>query len=99
MTAINWTNITDFGQLPAQANNVSSFNFWVAVIFLIFIVLFIMLIGYGFEVAILISGFLAMVLSILLVYADLIPWFYILFFAALLLFMFLYIVWSSGRKT
>jgi len=99
MSVINWSNVTSFGDMPAQANVASgSFPFWVGVIMLAWVVMFLMLIYYGFEVALTVSTFIALILSILLVYAGLIAWYFILFFAALLLFMFLYINWSSSRR-
>lgn len=64
---------------------------------MIWIVLLLVLIGYGFEVALLVASFLALVIAFFLVYAGLVSWAYIVQFAGILLFMFLYIIWS-GRK-
>jgi hypothetical protein len=95
--ALNWTNVTDFGQLPAQANLASGGTFWAGMLEMIWIILMLVLIGYGFEVAILVASFLAMIIAFFLVYADLISWGFIVQFAGILLAMFLYIIWS-GRK-
>jgi len=64
---------------------------------MIWIVLLLVLIGYGFEVALLVASFLALVIAFFLVYAGLVSWAYIVQFAGILLFTFLYIIWS-GRK-
>ena len=94
---VNWTNVTDFAQLPSEANNASGGIFWVGMLQMIWIVLILVLIGYGFEVALLVASFLALVIAFFLVYAGLVSWAYIVQFAGILLFMFLYIIWS-GRK-
>ena len=72
MTAVNWTNITDLAQLPSEANNVSGGMFWSSMLYMLWIILMLITVSYGFEIAILSSSFLALVLAILLVYAGLI---------------------------
>jgi len=94
---VNWTNVTDFGQLPAVANQASGGIFWVAMLQMIWVVLILVLVGYGFEVAMLVATFLSLIVAFFLVYAGLVSWAYIVQFAGILLFMFLYIIWS-GRK-
>jgi hypothetical protein len=94
---VNWTNVTDFGQLPSVANTASGGVFWVGMLEMVWIVLILVLIGYGFEVAITVASFLALIISFFLVYAGLVSWGFIVQFAGILLFMFLYIIWS-GRK-
>jgi hypothetical protein len=97
MAVVNWSNVTDFANLPAAANTASSGTFWPGMLHMIWIIVFLVLVGYGFEVALIVSAFLGLVLSFFLVYAGLIKWGYIVEFAGILLFMFLYIIWS-GRK-
>lgn len=94
---VNWTNVTDFGQLPSVANTATGGTFWAGMLQMIWIILLLIMIGWGFEVAIVVSSFLGLVLAFFLVYADLISWAYVGQFAGILLFMFLYIIWS-GRK-
>ena len=97
MTEINWSNVTDFGTLPSQANIATGGLFWPGVLHLIWIVLLLLMIGYGFEVALLVSSFLALIISFMLVYSGLAPWGFVAEFAGIILFLFLYILWS-GRK-
>jgi len=94
---VNWTNVTDFGQLPSLANTASGGSFWTGFLEMIWIILILVLIGYGFEVAIVVASFLALLMAFFMVYADLVSWALIGQFAGILLFMFLYIIWS-GRK-
>ena len=98
MPIINWTNITDFGDIPSQANNATGGLFWTSTLYMVWVVMILVLIYWGFEIAILVSSFLAMIIAIILVYADLIAWYHAITFAGIILFMFLYIIWS-GRKT
>jgi hypothetical protein len=98
MTAINWSNITDFGQIPAQANVATDGSFWVGMLYMIWIILIMLTLSWGFEVAIIVSSFVGLVLGLLLVYADLIAWSWVLVFVAVLVFMFLYIIWSSKKS-
>jgi hypothetical protein len=94
---VNWTNVTNFGQLPSVANEAGGGIFWVGMLQMIWIVLTMTLIGYGFEVALLVSSFLSLIVAFFLVYANLVSWGYVVQFAGILFFMFLYIIWS-GRK-
>jgi hypothetical protein len=97
MSAINWTNVSSFGDLPSLANTASGGTFWVGILHMIWIILILVLIGYGFEVAIVTASFLAMIIAFMMVYADLVNWIFIVEFAGILLFMYLYIIWS-GKK-
>lgn len=94
---VNWTNVTDFGQIPSEANTATGGAFWPGMLEMVWIILILVLIGYGFEVALVVGTFLALVIALFLVYAGLISWAFIAQFAGILLFMFLYIIWS-GRK-
>jgi len=97
MTGVNWTNITDLGQIPAQANEVSGGSFWVGMLFMMWIILIMLTISYGFEIAILTSSFAGLIIGLLLVYTDLVAWEYLLVFVGVIVIMFLYIVWSSKK--
>ena len=57
MTAVNWTNFTDFADLPAAANTASNGGFWVGMLYMMWIILLLMLSSFGFEVAIVTSSF------------------------------------------
>jgi len=98
MSSVNWSNVTDLAQLPAQANNVSGGSFWTGMLYMMWIILIFMMIGYGFEVAIITASFLALILGIMLVYSGLVAWQWVLTFVGVLLSMFLYIMWSSSKR-
>jgi len=95
----NWTavnNVTEILQVPM---NTTSGFFYVGVLVLVFFILLISLAGFGIEVAILASAFVALIAGVLLVYMQLMAWGWLLPFFALILFLFLYITWSSNRDS
>lgn len=98
MTRINWSDFTDFGQLPALANTASGGSFWVAVLYLLWIIALMGLISYGFITALTTASFLALVAGLIMVYAELIAFKYVLVFIGIILFMFLYIMFVDRNK-
>ena len=97
MANINWTNITGFEEIPAQANVASGGSFWVGMFYMLWVILILLTIAFGFEVALLTSSFIMLVLGLLIVYAGLMAWEHLLTMVGVLLFMFLYIIWSSPK--
>lgn len=95
--AINWSNVTDFGQIPGEANTASGGSFWLGMFYMIWVILIFLFVGYGFEVAIIVASFLTIIIGLLLVYADLMAWQHLISVVAVELFMFLYIIWSSSK--
>jgi len=95
---VNWSNVTDLGQLPAAANTATGGGFWSGMLFMIWIILFIVMIGWGWETALLTSAFISLMIALILVYADLVAWYILMIFVGIILFMFMYITWSGGRK-
>jgi len=98
MTAVNWTNFTSLAQLPAAANTASDGAFWVGVLYMIWIVLLLLLIAYGWEVSMLIASFLAMIIGFALVYTGLVAWTWLLPLVGVILFMFLYITYTNQQN-
>lgn len=98
MAPINWTNITNLGQLPAAANTASDGTFWVGILYMCWIVLILLIIQFGWETAMLTASFLGLILGLILVYADLIAWTWILPFVGVMLFMFLYITYVNQQN-
>jgi len=99
MASINWSNITDFDQIPSQANTASDGSFWTGMFYMMWIIIMILMIGWGFEVAIVVASFVMLILGLLMVYAGLMAWTHLLSIIGVLIFMFLYIIWSSKKIT
>lgn len=97
MAIVNWSNVTDFGQLPIEANNVSNGAFWPGMFYMMWVILILMFIGYGAEIALVVSSFVMLVLGLLMVYGNLMAFSHLLTIIAILLFYFLYIIWSSQK--
>jgi hypothetical protein len=97
-TSINWSNVTDLSQVPGLANDVSGGSFWVGMLYMIWIILIMLMMAYGFEVAIVVASFVSLVFGLLLVYAGLVAWGWVSVFAGVLILMFFYIIYS-GSKT
>ena len=94
----NWKNLSDFGNLHSIANDTTGGTFWLGMLQMIWVILILVLIGYGFEIAIMIASFLAMILAFMLVYSGLVHWGFVVQFAAIILFMFLYTIWSGSKQ-
>lgn len=97
MANINWSNITDFGQVPAAANTASNSSFWVGMFYMCWVILMFLFIGWGFEVAVVTASFIMFILGLLLVYAGLMAWAHLVSVVAVLIFFFLYIIWSTPK--
>ena len=94
---INWSNVTDLAQIPAQANNATSGSFWSVILYMLFIIITLIMMSYGFEISLLVGSFLSLIIGLLLVYSDLISWYTILPFIAIMVFMFLYMTYQKNK--
>lgn len=97
MPVINWSNVTDLSQLPSLANSASHDTFWSGMLVMMWVILFFMFTFFGWEVALVVSAFVGLSLSLPMAYTDLVSWNFVLVFAALLLTMFIYIVWRVPK--
>lgn len=98
MTAINWTNVTTFEGFLGTANTTTQGWFWTGMAWMMFIIILITFLGFGFEVAILAAAFITLLASILLLYMGLISAWTVGTFVGIILSMFLYLIWSSNRN-
>lgn len=98
MVAINWSNVTDMAQIPAAANTATGGNFWGAMVFLMWLVIFSVMVAWGWEIALMLSCFVLIPITILLSYAGLISFNWVLIYVGIILIMFLYIAYSGSRR-
>lgn len=92
----NITNMNTFKDFITSANLSGAGYLFAGIDIMVFLVLFITLSStFGWESAILSSGFIAMILSILFVYMGVMPFWIAGFFVALIVIMILYIILSS----
>ena len=98
MASINWTNVTDISQIPGLANTATDGTFWTGITYMIWAVLFLITLVFGLEVALLVASFVTLILSLLMLYAGLIGLTHVIVFVAIIIFTFLYIIWSSSKN-
>jgi hypothetical protein len=96
MAISNWTNINNASGILAEANTQTGGYFWVAINFMIFMVIFITLSGTaGWEAAILSGGFIGLLISIFLVYLGLQSVNILGMYVGILVVIIIYIMWSN----
>lgn len=93
----NWTNVTDWTGILQIANDNSGSWFWTLIMYGVFIIALLIFSAWGFETGLLVSAFIGLILGLFLVYAELVSWTWTLTFVGIILFMFLYIAWSSKK--
>ena len=97
MAGVNWTNFTDLGELPKAVNDISGGSFWVGMLFMVWIILIMLTISFGFELALITSSFAGLIIGLLMVYSGLVAWPYVLVFVGVIVITFFYIIWSSSK--
>ena len=96
---INWTNVTNPEYLLTVPNENTGGAFWISIPFMIWVILLISFARFGFEIAFLGASFISLIATLFLVFMNLVAWTWTLFFLGCIVFMFLYIVWSSNKDT
>lgn len=100
MAVVNWSNVTDFGQIAQEANTASSGSFWIGMFYMLWVILIFLFIPFGWEVSILVASFLMFVIGLLLAYAGLVNFGgSVVVMLGVMLFMFLYIIFTSNKST
>jgi len=90
-------NVTTFSDLIALPNQSTGY-FWLGMLVMIFAVLSMTFLSYGFEVAIITSAFISLILGMLLVYMGLLTWQWLMMFLGIILFLMFYITWNNKRE-
>ena len=88
MNGTNWTNITSFEGMLVEANRYAPF--WTAVLFMIWAVLCITFMPFGFTVALLAGSFIGGLIGLFLVYMGLVAWKWVLMMFALVIALVIY---------
>jgi hypothetical protein len=94
--AVNMSNITDMNGYLGIANTVTNGAFWTSMCYMIFAVMLVSLAAvFGWEAAFLVSCFIGLIISILLVYLGLMNIISAGFFVGGLIIIIIYIVWRN----
>ena len=100
MTITNYfTNATDITTLMAIPNQQTGGWFWVGMQFMLWIVMWVVMLGFGLEVALVSSAFLSLVIGTFLVYMNLIAWKFLMFYLGIILAMLFYTTWNNRKDT
>ena len=97
MTAIpNWSGVDTPGEFLAMPNTSTGGYFWAGMDLMVFLIIFITLAGqFGWEGALISASFVGLLMTIFLVYLELVSFWVLGVFIATLLMMFIYIIWSN----
>jgi len=95
-TIPNWSGVDTPGEFLAMPNTATGGYFWAGMDLMVFLVIFITLAGgFGWEAGLLSASFVGLLMTIFLVYLDLVSFWILGVFVALLLLMFIYVIWSN----
>lgn len=95
--ATGWENITDVGGILRVANDNTGSYFWVGMLFMIYIVLIISMLGFGIETAILASSFAALIIGLIMVSLGLVSWVYVASFVGVIIMLILWISYTRPK--
>lgn len=95
---VNWTNITSAGDLLQVANTNTAGTFWNGILFMIMFVLFMALLAFGADVALMVSLFIGLMLGTALLYLGLVSSTVVGIIVGCLLFMIIYFMYSSRQN-
>lgn len=93
--AANWSSVTNISSGLQIANSQSGGYFWTGMLFMGWCILFISMLAFGIEVALLASCFSALLVGVLMAYMGLVSWTWILMIIGTLLVTFLWIIYNQ----
>ncbi len=94
---LNWTNVTDFQGILVAGNSSNSF-FWTAMYFMMLVIILASLvILQGFQVGVMVTGFIGILMGMLLVYMGLMGLQWLLMVVGIELLIIFWIYYSSNR--
>lgn len=91
-------NITTFKDILEVPNTQTGGYFWFAMTIMFFVVLTVIFLGYGFEIALFTSGFITLIVGLFLVYLDLLNWSWLMLYLGIILFLILYVTWNNRKN-
>lgn len=97
MASVNWSNVNEWGDLLAVVNTNTGSWGWFLIMNAIFVLLLLLFSVFGFEVGLLMASSVAFVFGMFLVYMGLVAWQWLLIYVGLILFVMIYIGWTSRK--
>jgi len=93
----NFENATNLKDLLAIPNATTGGFFWLGMLFMMWGIIVMGLLAWGFEVAMLTASFIILIAGLFLVYLELVSWAWLMTFLGIILFMIFYMVWQKNR--
>ncbi len=93
----HFENATNLKELLAIPNATTGGFFWVGMLFMMWGIIVMAMLAFGFEVAMLTASFVMLIAGLFLVYLGLVSWTWLMTFLGIILFMIFYMVWQKNR--
>ena len=92
----NWTGVDTPEEFLAMPNESTGGYFWAGIDLMVFLIIFITLsMQFGWEAGLLAGAFVGILMSIFLVYLGLLSFWILGGFIAVIILMFIYVIWSN----
>ncbi len=95
----NFENATNLKDLLAIPNASTGGFFWLGMLVMMWAIIVIAFLPFGFEVAIISSSFIILIAGLFVTYLGLVSWGWLMVFLGIILFMIFYMVWQKGKTT
>ena len=95
MAVTNWSSVNNLSGIMQVANDNAGGYFWTGMLFMIFIILFVSLIAFGIEAALLGAAFSCLMIGIIMVYMGIMAWSWLLCYVGVILVGFLWIIYNQ----
>jgi len=93
----NFENATNLKDLLAIPNATTGGFFWIGMLFMMWGIIVMGLLAWGFETAMLTASFVILIAGLFLVYLELVSWAWLMIFLGIILFMIFYMVWQKNK--
>lgn len=93
--ANNWANVTNVTSMLGTANDATGGWFWIAMLFMVFVVSWVTMLPFGSTAAFLAAAFGSLVIGTLLAYIGLIGWSWIGMIVGAIIFAFIWIGYNN----
>jgi len=96
MTTVNWTNVTEPIGMLQQANVTTGGWFWTGMLAMLWAILLISMLPFGFEAALLAASFGAFMVGIIMAYMGIVAWTWVVMALGMIIGMILWIMYSRN---
>jgi len=98
LVGVDFSTVTNATGLLQSANTQTGGYFWFGMLFMLWIVLILAGLSFGFEISIISASFIMLIVSMLLAYGHLLAWSHVIFFLMVIMSMTIYIYYTSRNQ-